>query len=42
MYLCTDDFFTLNSAVPMERQVLDFPCLPEEALAEGKDIYARS
>lgn len=24
MYLCTDDFFTLNSAVPMERQVLDF------------------
>lgn len=42
MYLCTDDFFTLNSAVPMKREVLDFPCLPEDALAEGKDIYAHS
>lgn len=42
MYLCTDDFFTLNSAVPMKRQVLDYPCLSEDALAEGKDIYVHS
>lgn len=33
----SDDLFQLE-LLPRKRQVLDFPCLPEEA--EGKDVHA--